>query len=293
MSEEMVKEEQKAESFNMMPKSKLRDFVSSLTGKNKDNEQQKEDESEEKREAGSEEKKEVQAEADIENMTAEQLKEALKKERDANDKQKKIIGRQGNEIGDIRKKIAEKDAVLEDLRAKTERTPEEIRDLFDEDPKAALKSLQEDESRNNKIKLEELHKRSLETELAIMEKIPTFEAMLPDMVAILEEDGVDRELINAFKQTPYYAEPATLYYLAKRVEVTKENLVLKEELEKLKSATANASKSIANAATKSSPLLNVAGSGYSKEQGNRDVITKGATAFMPLKELREMRKINK
>lgn len=237
-------------------------------------------------------KEEGKAEFDTEkykDMSNADLIKEIEKQQKSHLADQKMIGRQSTELGNLRKAKTESDAKIAEFKAAKKPDAEEIKELFEEDPAKGVAAINSNKDIENKQKLEEITNRALETQMAVMEKMPDFEDMIDDMCGLLKDDGIDAKVISDFKQYPYVADSATLFQLAQRARTVKDNLKLKLELETLKKQTNNVEKKIQETGKKGPALSNKAGSGYTESSDTPD-LTRAEIAKMKPDERSEMLK---
>jgi len=164
--------------------------------------------------------------------------EGLKKKAD---NQEKLLARFGTEMGLLRKKTPEE----------MQKRIQEVRDKYNElalsgDVFAAQELLdnfkkEQREEEERQITLQNIEKIK-ETRENILTHIPKFESSIENIIPVLEEEGIGKEGINAFKQNPYFVSEGELRILHKASIYHQENVSLKKENETLKTKIAELEK---------------------------------------------------
>ena len=203
-------------------------------------------------------------------MSMSDILEELKKEKMTSSEKQKMIDRQSAEVGATRKDIdAQKDKVAK-LKEGLGLDSEELRSMFDEDPIKAMEQYNSQKVQGTQLSEEEVKLKTLETKATILETMPEFETMVEDIGTILKtERGTSDDLINAFKSNPYQLDATTLIFLASWTKSAKNNLVLKNELVKLKKANSNIADNI-NKAGNARPPLSKVGTSMSSQTNSID-----------------------
>ena len=162
----------------------------------------------------------------------------------------RTIGRQGNELGDVRKQIKDIEIRREELSKKKDLSDEEYNELHDLDPaqarrrsEEALQARQEDE----KLLAEQT---VLRNKAFLGEKMPNFEDHINTIAELIESDlpeEVGYKAKKDFLNDPYKYDGSLTFNLAKRAELKSQNTKLendiatyKKEIEDLKSALKDA-----------------------------------------------------
>ena len=162
------------------------------------------------------------------------LSELEKQERRVWEKDK-IIGRQGNKMGSLKKELEEVVKERAKLESKKQLTDEEYNELHIENPAEARRKAKEaDEDKN---KLENIQKREMElrAKTFIEERIPDYEELVDSIIDLVKADNPDLSEMASkeFKRNPYLIDPGLAFNLAQRAKLSKENLGLKEENSRL------------------------------------------------------------
>lgn len=161
---------------------------------------------------------------------------AKKLEKEVTEK-KKVIDRQGNELGDDRKyrrKMVELAVpeITEEEKEELERISydegvvafqDAYNKLIGEKKEQAIKKEQEEFDRNYKSNM-----------AAINEKIPDYNDLKEDVFNVLVEDGYDEEIARAVADDPGTEDPFVISQIAKRAKIRKEYTSEKSELQKLR-----------------------------------------------------------
>lgn len=129
----------------------------------------------------------------------------------------KHIGKQGDELGRLRKQMAKLTEALG----------------IEGDPEEALKEKQERESEEREKATETYRTEVREW---VSTKIPKFDELLPTMKEVLKDDakyGITDEVIDSFASDPYKFPIDTLVGLSERAALRAENKKLREQLEAL------------------------------------------------------------
>ena len=125
-----------------------------------------------------------------------------------------FIQRQAAEVGERRKREQQLLSEMENLKGI-------IRDKSIEDPLAAHQAAALLQSHNNE--LQQIHMRDgiERNKAATLQVVPTFDTLVDDMAEIAKSDGINDELVQAFRSNPYAEDPGTLINLAKRAEAAR------------------------------------------------------------------------
>lgn len=162
------------------------------------------------------------------------LEEQLEKARAEKGGLESVLGRQGKELGDLRKKIEELKSQLE--KEESLETQEEINNKLIENPYQATLDLVKKERilEEKKTALLDLQKQEYRksNELVVRERIPHFDELKEDIAAILKEDSVEEDVIKEVMSDLFAENAAILIQIAKRAETAKKNRELEERLNK-------------------------------------------------------------
>lgn len=152
------------------------------------------------------------------------------------------IGRQGNEIGELRKARESLKAIQATLPVDEAAERERLNDLAMTDPVAFQEQLAHLNERKQRAAEQQQIVKRLESlgknKQAIEQFIPDLADSLDDIAALLKEDGVEDGAIDGFKAQPWQVDPAIVHNLKMRAVLNKENATLKAEVEKLKQENA-------------------------------------------------------
>jgi hypothetical protein len=138
-----------------------------------------------------------------------------------------FIHRQANELGEIRRELAE-------LKKKPQLSSEEVRELYERDPKAAINAVlkekegQTQDDSDRKARAKELNRKG------IMKLAPDFTEYVPDIVALAKADGEKDEVLDDFKQSPLDTNVYIAAQFYRRAKLTREFKKLEQENKDLK-----------------------------------------------------------
>ena len=165
------------------------------------------------------------------------LKKELEKEKESKQGLESVLGRQGQQLGDLRKQIETLTQQLTVWESPEEQ--DKFNDKFIHNPyQAAIEiTKKERETEQTRKQLQELQRLELAktNEIYIKEKIPNFDELKEDISEILRSDGVAEPIVKAVMSDIYVEDPAILMQLAKRAEIVKENRELKSRFNNEKS----------------------------------------------------------
>jgi len=157
--------------------------------------------------------------------------------------QEKLIGKQGQKMGENKEiaeqKIKKLESRIEELNKHKKLTDEEYNELADENLSKALKQREMDQAIEKERQELEVEKKMLVNKRLVLESIEGFDGKIQGIKEILKSEATE-ELAEEFIKEPYSFPPALTINLAKRVELQnqlaeKENKI--NELEaKLKDA---------------------------------------------------------
>lgn len=151
----------------------------------------------------------------------------------ATEAKQRLIDKQANEIGALRK------ITPEDDKAAIKAAEDEYERRHLVEGKAAADDYWErfkGERAEKQRQLTEAQSNELieRRKTVVTQYLPEFETTLDTIAEVMKADGANQETIEAFKQTPYQLDPVALFNLSKRAEITKELLTVKQELEAAK-----------------------------------------------------------
>jgi hypothetical protein len=226
------------------------------TAKGEEEDPNKKSEEEDLNKKAEEKKKETppEEEDDDDKLTPEQLKERLKMIKDAHKKiesehqdelkkrdeqlaeKEKFIQRQGNELGDLRKKVYAPPTAAE---------TEEIRSKMLEDPYNTIKEINarikgeegttSPDNNSQDVGDREIKENAVNNKMAVTKVYPNASEYFDDICKIVEEDGMPEENIAKFKANPWNEPPVLMLSLIKRVEDRRRATKLEAEITSLKS----------------------------------------------------------
>ena len=179
-----------------------------------DEEESGEEEKPDEEESGEEEKPDEEEKPGTKDEEIATLKEQL-------EEKERFNQHQGNELGDLRKQVAEKEA------AKPQQTEAELNAAHDVNPVATTKALIESAKVEERTRISEERNRVLAqtevTKRAVESALPEFTGMRDEVAALAEKDGYSEEQIAAFKSNPYESsDQGILINLGKRVELQRQ-----------------------------------------------------------------------
>jgi hypothetical protein len=154
-----------------------------------------------------------ETETGVEDETAEQGDGDETVGQDERRKFQLVIDRQGNELGVLRKFVGE---ILGRMNKAGIGGP--TAEDWANNPDEAAKTDQDMRRQQEDLELES---RRAEIRTAITRLHPNFEALIPDMVQFLKEDGAPEEYIKSFKANPYDLDVTTAHLLAKNAELNR------------------------------------------------------------------------
>jgi predicted RNA-binding protein YlqC (UPF0109 family) len=167
---------------------------------------------------------------------SERLKAELEKVKAEKENLDPVIGRQGQELGTLRKKITELESQIKETN--DPKKLEELNDKFIENPYlASLEvSRQERETAEKKQVLERLQREEYtKTNAETVKRIvPKFEELKPEIEEILKEDSIDPNIIKDVMNDIYSENPAILIQLGKRAELLRRTKQLEAVVNKEK-----------------------------------------------------------
>jgi hypothetical protein len=166
----------------------------------------------------------------------------------------KLIGRQGQKMGDMRKDLETKAALLqkdiEALKSKPVLTKDEFNEKMMEDPDEATRLREESNLNQAKLLEKEAQYQKIQTSMVIEKYVPEFNSLVKDIAEILKED-IGPEYASKFVDDPLSEHPGTALNLArvvlerrKTAELTKEVAALKKQLESSPKATIDKLKNV-------------------------------------------------
>lgn len=168
------------------------------------------------------------------------LKILEEKDKDSWNKDK-VIGRQGQKMGDLKKDLATKSAMLEkdiaSLKSKTEMSDADFEEAYNdkiiENPMEAAKMLQERNNNMSALQNAELQHQKIQTSMTIEKYVPEFMSLTKEIAEIMKED-ISPEQAERFLADPFSEHPGTAINLARVVLERRQNVQLKAEVEALK-----------------------------------------------------------
>jgi hypothetical protein len=161
---------------------------------------------------------------------------------------KKVVDRQGNELGKARKALIEKPKAEE----------------FIDDPVAATEKLMEHKKQTEEQANEQVQEYLRHAKATVQKHVPEFDSSINDIAEIMKNDGADEETLESFKKNPLVFTPAVLVNLAHRAKLVKEITKLKEEVASLKKTPSDIVSKI-NKATNASPVVTAKAGGSPKK----------------------------
>jgi hypothetical protein len=181
--------------------------------------------------------------AETEKLTDNEKLQAAEKR---HEEDQKMIGRQSNETGNLRKQVA---TLTEALKKATEDT---LGDIGDDVPLtkaqvAAMVSKKENEEAAQKEKL-------AKNKAVIQAAVPDLNELVDDIVELARQDGEPEEALSRFKADPYIAPSGSLINYARVAKEQRKVAVLETENADLKKKLSDLPDNIANAAKSNSKL---------------------------------------
>lgn len=154
-----------------------------------------------------------------------------------------FIQRQGNEVGEARKKAEIALAALKNqLPADDEAERERLVALSMTDPVALGEELGKIKKRREDIAHHEAVIRETDRVEAnrarIQQYVPDFDAAVEDVAKLIQEDGASSEDIEAFRANPHVLDPALAFNLHQRAKLSKQVADLTGQIEQLKQENA-------------------------------------------------------
>jgi hypothetical protein len=158
----------------------------------------------------------------------------------------KLKGKQGSEVGTLRKEnkeiAAELQLLQEKISALQEVTPisdDEFQELMAENPRAALVKEREMEKLSEERKKLESERTELSFKKTVMECVDNFNDIKDEIANVIRDDGSE-DVARQFLQNPYQLSPAVTINIARQINASREIKGLKETIktlqEQLKSA---------------------------------------------------------
>ena len=220
------------------------------------------------------EKKEEPPKVDITAEIAKVKEENEKLKKQVSEKEK-IFQRQANELGELRKVAAI--------------NKDEIREKFDRDPVEAVKMIREAETAETRIRQIEEDSYLSEIKGAMYNRISDFDSLLEPMAQILKDvDNIPEDAVNDFRQNPFkVASPDVLINLANRARLMKENQILKNEVESLRTKASTVAENISRVARESNVIKANSG-GTSKITADYSSLTEESISELPDAALDEL-----
>lgn len=219
---------------------------------------------------GEEEKAEGDAEEEAEEKTDEEPSELeklqkqvadltteLENVKEHSDEQEQFIKRQATEIGDLRKEKTEKFD-----REFKERLPGENVDAIREVVKFEESIREEERDLERKGK----ERAQKEAQVFVRSKISNIDNLLPEMAAILKDEGVKPEMVDNFLRNPWESATDFIITLARRTESVIENRELKKQIEELEKKQEDVIDKIEEASKKKQKITGGAGDGQEKKK---------------------------
>lgn len=167
---------------------------------------------------------------DYSNLTQEQLLAKLKDTQESLNKQEKrlrdkdsFIGKQGHEIGDLRKTA---DQLKTDLEAIEKRRKEisaskideeEFNTDFIDNPLKKIEAFNAQKTTVDENKELDIREHRIRTKQFVMDSIPNFEGMIDEIAVVAKELGAPDNAVADFKKDPYLETPALLMKFAYQV----------------------------------------------------------------------------
>lgn len=221
-----------------------------------DFEEDLEDDSEESEEGSQEiEGEEESGEVNWEEK-AKKLEADLEEERKTKKGLEEVLGRQGKDLGDKKKKIEELQRQIA-----IEESPEVIEqynDRYIENPYETTKEVAKRE-RELEAKRKELYDLQVEEivaeqESTIREAIPEFDDLKETIEEVLRLDGIEEKVIEKVMRNPFMEHPSLMIQIAKRASVLKENKELRAKYGKEKGKNERVLDNVEKAARMGKPL---------------------------------------
>lgn len=163
-----------------------------------------------------------------------------------------FIGRLGNELGQLRKQLSERDAPKADPV-----TPDQVLT----DPVGATKRIVQETiseaKQREQAQIEQVQQQRIATAQFLSQAVPNIIELLPDMAEVAKSDGVPAELIERFKTDPLSENPFITVQLAKRAEALRELKKLRAEQEELRAQPKRVLDSV-NQAARARPAVSAA-----------------------------------
>jgi hypothetical protein len=192
-----------------------------------------------------------------------------------------MIGRQANELGQLRKHVT-------DMTPKPEPvTPDQVLT----DPVGSTKKLVQEELNERRVREQEQQKAIYDQRVAtanfLAQQVPDIVDLIPDMAEIARQDGVPEEYIERFKQDILTESPFITIQLAKRAKMLREVNELRNGKKALERKPGELVDKI-NKAAKTRPAVS-GGHGHTNPSGIQG-LTREQVAKMSTAELDELLK---